>query len=468
MRPTAAIDKARIRDYEYEQDYEHEDAPQLCVRRAIERTTAMNDGQISRRTMIRAAATAAAVSTVAPSRALGANDRINLAFIGTGGMGTGHVGTCSQMRDVNIVAVCDVDESRQRRAADVAGTSPKTYTDFRRVVERNDVDAVVIATPEHWHPLIACAAFDAGKDVYTEKPLGHNVREGRVVAERAAQHGRICQVGLQQRSGPHWQHAVERIRSGELGKVSMVHAWNAWNPREAFGDFGRPDDGPAPPGVNYDLWLGPAPLRPFNRGRFHGTWYFFWDYSGALVSGWGVHLFDIVQWAMGHEIERVAAVGGNFVVNDARETPDTFSAVFSCPSYTLDYSLRHGNGWRAHDDMDHGIEFFGDWATMQINRGGYRIYREQDRTTRSPFYTENAEGNDYEGHLRNFFDCVRSRNEVRCPTETGHRASVYGHLANIAYRTGRTVAWDSTNEHIAHDDGAAKLLTREYRKPWVL
>ncbi|NUM54583.1 MAG: Gfo/Idh/MocA family oxidoreductase [Candidatus Hydrogenedentes bacterium] len=427
----------------------------------------MPNTQISRRAMLRAT-TGLAAAALAPAQAHGANERINLAFIGVGGMGTGHVRMCSKLDDINIVAVCDVDEAHQRRAAETAGNSPGMYTDFRRVLDRKDVDAVLIATPEHWHPIIACRAFEAGKDVYTEKPLGHNIREGRIVSESASKHRRICQVGLQQRSGGHWQHAVERIRIGDLGKVSMVHAWNAWHPREMFGDIGRPADAPVPAGVDYDMWLGPAPECPFNPARFHGTWYFFWDYSGGMTSGWGVHLFDVVQWAMGHEISSVAAAGGKFVLSDARETPDTMEAIFDCPGYTLTYSMRHANGWRPHDDMDHGIEFFGDKATLQINRAGYRIFREEDRSSRKPFYKEDAEGNNYEAHHRDFFDCVRSRRQPRCDAEAGHRSTIYGHLANIAYRTGRTIAWDSTSERIVHDRAASKLLARDYRSPWVL
>lgn len=427
----------------------------------------MKSRNLSRRELLRAASGIASAALV-PGRAKGANNRVHVAFIGVGSMGTGHVGLCSRMDDVNIVAVCDVDEEHQRLAAKAAGNSPKAYTDFRHVLDRNDVDAVVIATPEHWHPIIACRAFEAGKDVYTEKPIGHNIREGRIVADTARKYNRICQVGLQQRSGGHWQRAIERIRTGELGKVSMVHAWNAWNPGEMRGGFGHPADGPVPPGVDYDMWLGPAPARPFNPARFHLYWCYFWDYSGGMVSGWGVHLFDIVQWAMGFEITSVAATGGKFVLDDSRETPDTLEAVFACPGYALTYSIRHANGWRPHDDLDHGIEFFGDKATLQINRGGYRIFREEDRSSRKAFVTESAAGNNYHEHFRDFFACVRSRKPPRCDAETGHRSATYGHLANIAYRVGRTIAWDNAEESITNDDDAAALLTRDYRPPWML
>jgi predicted dehydrogenase len=304
--------------------------------------------------------------------------------------------------------------------------------------------------------------------VYVEKPLGHNIREGRAVIDGAREHGRVVQVGLQQRSGAHWQSAVERIRGGELGRVSMVHAWNAWNMREMFGYFGKQPDAPAPRGVNYDLWLGPAPKRPFNSARFHGLWYFFWDYAGGMVSGWGVHLFDVVAWALGYGVESVSMTGAKLILDDDRETPDTAAAVFNCPGFIMHYTMRHANGWRPHGDMDHGIQFFGEEATLQVNRAGFQMYRETDRGTRKPYYSEEARTHDYREHLLDFFAAIRSRGKTRCDAEAGHQAAVYPHLANISYRVGRTVNWDAQSETIPHDPVAGALLTREYRDPWQL
>ncbi|MBX7257230.1 MAG: Gfo/Idh/MocA family oxidoreductase, partial [Candidatus Hydrogenedentes bacterium] len=328
----------------------------------------MNKG-MTRRTFLRSAAAATAL-TMAARRGYAANNQIRLGHIGTGGQGGMHVGLLSQMEDVKIVAVCDVDESHRNRAAEISGQNPDTYSDFRKVLERKDIDAVVIAPPDHWHVPIALMACEAGKDIYVEKPMCHNVREGQLLVAAAKKHGRVVQVGQQQRSGTHWQSAIERIHAGELGKITMVNAWNTWNPKEMFSDLGNTPDEPTPAGVDYDMWLGPAPLRPFNPKRFHGTWYFFWDYSGAMISAWGVHLFDIVAWAMGPEIESVSTVGGKIAHNDMRETPDTAECIFQCPNYVLTYSMRHGTGWRPFGDMDHGIEFLGDKATLQINRAG--------------------------------------------------------------------------------------------------
>ncbi|MFA6241502.1 MAG: Gfo/Idh/MocA family oxidoreductase, partial [Candidatus Hydrogenedentales bacterium] len=236
---------------------------------------------ISRRTFLRTAAAATVVSA-ASRRGYAANNQIRLGHIGVGGQGGMHVGLLSQMPDVKIVAVCDVDESHANHAAETSGQSPDKYSDFRKVLERKDIDAVIVATPDHWHVPVALLACEAGKDLYVEKPVCHNIREGRLLADAAKKYGRVVQVGMQQRSGTHWQSAIERIHAGELGTIAMVNAWNTWNPKEMFGSLGYPPDEPAPAGVDYDMWLGPAPKRPFNPKRFHGTWYFFWDYSGAM------------------------------------------------------------------------------------------------------------------------------------------------------------------------------------------
>jgi len=422
---------------------------------------------ISRRTFLRTAA-AATVLSAAARRGYAANNQIRLGHIGVGGQGGMHVGLLSQMEDVKVVAVCDVDESHLNHAAESSGQNPDKYTDFRKLLERKDIDAVIVATPDHWHVPVALLACEAGKDMYVEKPVCHNIREGRLLADAAKKHNRVVQVGMQQRSGTHWQSAIERIHAGELGQIAMVNAWNTWSPKEMFGDLGNPPDEATPPGVDYDMWLGPAPKRPFNPKRFHGTWYFFWDYSGAMISAWGMHLFDIVAWAMGPEIERVSTVGGKLTTNDMRETPDTAECIFQCPKHVLTYSMRHNTGWRPFGDMDHGIEFLGDKATLQINRSGYQIYREEDRSTRKPFYTEDNQRNNNIDHHRDFIECIRSRNPTRATAEIGLAAATFGHLANISYRVGKSVEWDREKETIVGDEEAVKLLRREYREPWAV
>jgi len=399
--------------------------------------------------------------------ALGANEKVVMGFIGTGGQGTAHICEFAKMKDVAIAAVCDVDQGRGEKAAKAAGSSPQMFKDFRRLLDRKDIDAVLIATPGHWHVITAIAACKAGKDVYCEKPVGLTIREGRALVEAAKKYGRITQIGTQQRSTKHWANAVNRIRAGELGKISMIHVWNAWTPKEMFANIGNPPDGDPPPGVDYDMWLGPAPKRRFNPARFHGTHYFFWDYGSGMVNDWGTHLFDVVLWAMGPEIKSVAMSGGKLVFDDARETPDTAAAVFECPGYTMVYTLRHGNGWQPHGNMDHGIQFFGTDATLEINRNGFQMYHDADRGTRKPFYEEKGTTRLVE-HERNFIDCVRSRKRTTADAEVGHYGALPGHLANISYRVGRKIRWDHENETILDDAEASRLLTREYRAPWSL
>ena len=228
--------------------------------------------------------------------------------------------------------------------------------------------------------------------------------------------------------------------------------------------MGHPPDSDPPPGVDYDTWLGPAPKRPFNPRRFHFYFYFFWDFSGGMVSAWGVHLFDIVAWAMGHDIRSVSADGGKHYFPDMRDTPDTAAVTFDCPGYTLLYTLRHANGLPIYGGMDHGIDFHGDRATLRVNRAGFHLVQEGDRE-RPAFVAES--GSDL-FHKKDFLECVRTRATPHSDAEVGHRSSIFGHLANIALRTGRRIRWDGQAETIIGDGEAARLLTREYRSPWTL
>lgn len=224
-------------------------------------------------------------------------------------------------------------------------------------------------------------------------------------------------------------------------------------------------DEPAPPSVDYDLWLGPAPKRPFNRNRFHFTHYFNWDYCGGMTISWGIHLFDIVQWVMGTEINRVSVSGGKFVYNHNVDTPDTLEAVFDCPKYTMTYSLRQANGFPLHGNMDHGIYFFGTDGTLFVNRNRYELYSEDDHET--PIAVGLNEGQD-DPHKRNFLECLKTRKRTDSDIETGFYSGIPSHLANIAYRIDRPVTWDYVAQTIPNDPEAARLLYREPREPWKL
>jgi len=216
------------------------------------------------------------------------------------------------------------------------------------------------------------------------------------------------------------------------------------------------------------MWLGPAPKRPFNLARFHFTFYFHFDYSSGMVCAWGVHLFDVILWAMGYSIKSVAMPGGIYVLKDARDTPDTAHAVFDCGQYVLDYALCHTSGWRRFGEMDHGIEFVGTNGVLQINRRGYEAFHEPNLRQRKPYASEENTSNDTLLHQQNFFDCMRSRKPTAVDAQAGHEATICGYLANISYRIGRGIRWDAANETIPGDDEAARLLTKEYREPWHL
>jgi predicted dehydrogenase len=370
--------------------------------------------------------------------------------------------------EVEIVGVCDVDGQHLDAAAKTAGGGVFKTREYREILDRKEVDAVVVSPPAHWHAIPTLRALEAEKDVYVEKPLGHNIREGRAVVEAAKQHKRLVTIGLQQRSGPHFIEAVKRIRGGELGKVSFVHAWNAWglNGMGSQGPegFGNPPDSDPPPWVDYDRWLGPAPKRRFNPRRFHFYFYFFWDYSGGMVSAWGVHLFDIVLWAMGKDILNVTSTGGKYVYRDSRETPDTLEATFECPGYTLAYSMRHGSSFPYHGSRDHGIMFFGTKAMLRIDRESFEIFPEGEKT---PSFVMRNEGQDIP-HKKNFLRDLRERRKPAADALVGHLAAIPGHLANISWRVGRRLEWDGEKETVPGDTEAQALLQRRYRDPYSL
>jgi len=428
----------------------------------------MNElSRITRRDFVKrtgeALAMSAALSTMPALGAPGANEKINLGFIGVGGRGYDHLKQFTRMDDVNIVAVSDASEEKRNRAK-AAAPAARVFADYRQLLELKDVDAVLIATPDHWHAIPTLLACQAGKDVYVEKPLGHNVREGRAMVQAARKYNRVVQLGTQQRSGPHWIEAVNLIQSGELGKVSLVRTWNCWDIKSIHADMGNPPDSAPPPGLDYDQWLGPAPKRPFNPRHYDFYFYYFWDYSGGMLSAWGVHLFDIVTWAMGPAIKSVTTTGGKFVFKDVRETPDTAAVLFECPDYVFTYEVRHGNGKPPFGEMDHGIEFYGTRASLWINRAGYWLYPEDERT--NPRKARD-QGTDTQ-HKRNWLECIRSRKRPNSDVELGHWGCLPGHLGNIAYRVGRKIIWDGEKETIPNDPQAEALLGRTYRAPYVL
>jgi len=423
--------------------------------------------QITRRQFLKkAGATAAAAAVVGPmflpQGAIGANDRIVMGIIGCGGMGSADLQYFRANPEVEFAAVCDVDHNRLEEAVDKAGGKATPYSDFRKLLERKDIDAVIVATPDHWHALPTILACETGKDVYVEKPLATSIGEGRAMVNAARRYGRVVQTGTQQRSGAHFQRAVELVRSGHIGKVTLCRAWNVDN--ELPDGIGNPPDCSPPPELDYDMWLGPAPERPYNPNRSHYHFRFFWDYAGGKITDWGTHLIDILHWGMGVDAPlAVSASGGKYVIPDNRETPDTMEAVFDCPGFTLVYSYRGANGYPM-DGHDYGMQFHGTKGTLFIDRSGFKVTPDEDQCEA----ISSGGSPQNEPNVRNFLDCVKSRARPTCDVEITHRSTTASHLGNIALLTGRKIHWDRDNERIINDEDANRLLCKPYRAPWHL
>ncbi len=403
---------------------------------------------------------------------LGANDTIRLALIGCSGQGVGDLRDCLKAPNTKAVALCDVDQTQLAKAAQRIGGNVETTADFRRILDRKDIDAVIIATPDHWHAIPAIQALQSGKDLYLEKPIGHTIREGQLLVKAAADSPRVVSVGLQQRTGTLFLKAREIIQSGQLGKVSHVHCWNAWNDQANFEGSYRQlkkiANGLPPAGVDYDFWLGPAPRREFNANRYNGTYLYYWDYSGGMTITWGVHLIDSAMHLMKAEAPlNVTATGGKYVMADDRDTPDTAEQIFEFPDFILTYSCRHANAFTSGSPAsDHGLQFFGTQGTLLLNRDGYQIITEGKK----PETIKSIAGLDagWGTHQRNFIECLRSRRSPNSTMLEGHRATTACQLANIAYRTQRKIRWDATKEQIIGDAAASRMMTKQYRAPWTL
>ncbi len=396
------------------------------------------------------------------------NSRLNVGLIGCGGMGKGDLATFLRYDDIACPVVCDVDDKMLAEAAELVrgkrGKAPDGVKDFRRVLERSDVDAIIVATPDHWHALPTLLGCEAGKDVYVEKPLGRTIAEGRAMVEAAARHGRICQMGAQRLSSPTYAEAVEFVRSGKLGKVGLTRAWAYL---DWINPIGNPPNASPPEGVDYDMWLGPAPKRPFNPNRFHFNFRWFWDYAGGLMTDWGVHLLQVLLWGMGEAYPTsVMSSGGKYVLDDNSETPDTQITVYEFPTYTMVWEHKVGVGLGLYN-RPWGMSFTGTEGTLVINDSGWEILREPRKASLEPKKSPGG-ADPRPAHVRNFIDCVKSRRRPVEPLDVGHQVSTVAHLGNIALRTGRKIAWDPSKESARDDDEANRLASVDYRAPWRL
>jgi predicted dehydrogenase len=441
----------------------------------------MESSRISRRDFNKSAALGVASLAMSAGpmvhNVLGANDRISVGLIGSGGMGQGDLRDMLRTGQVDCVAVADPYVPNRDTGIMLTNGAAKGYNDFRDLLDRKDIDAVIIATPDHWHAIPMIMACKAGKDVYQEKPLSHTLVEGRHMVEAAARYNRVVQVGTQQRSGEHFVKAVELVRSGKIGKVTLAETWIHGNQYPE--GLECPPDTQAPPWFDYDLWLGPAPTRPYNRIRTLNTFRWFWDYSGGILTDWGTHLLDIVNWAMGVEAPRtIHATGGKFVLEDCRETPDTLEVMYEYPAspisgkeFIVRFANRVTNG-HGPDGHDYGIQFYGTDGTLFVDRSGYTLWPEPTRVGVDRIANRNVihgEGSpQHYPHVLNFLDCVRSRQKTHSDVATMHRSTSVGLLGVISYKLGRKLTWDAEREQFPDDAEANKLLTKEYRKPWGL
>jgi predicted dehydrogenase len=417
---------------------------------------------LNRRDFLKASAAASALPALSAARVADkANERIVVAVMGVRNRGRDLLRGFSAFDDVEIGTICEVDanivpaalksvDSRQKR-------TPKIEKDVRKVLEDKDVTALAISAPDHWHALAAVWACQAGKHVYVEKPISHNLVEGRRMVEAARKHSCVVQVGTQRRSSAHVASAAEFVRAGKLGKVPFARTWIAGERKT----IGHKSDGPVPEGVDYDLWTGPAPVRPFNPNRFHYNWHWFWDYGTGELGNNGIHGLDVARHVLGLDApERITCGGGKYFYDDDQETPDTQVVSFDFAHTCLVWEHRiwaktglEGEPW--------GVILYGEKGTLIFDRKGWHV-------------ADGVEASDKDGddmqrkHLRNFLDCIRSGQRPIADIEEGHKSTRLCHLGNIAYRVSRTLRFDPATEMILEDADANRLLSRTYRKPFVV
>ncbi len=401
------------------------------------------------------------------------SDKVKVALIGCRSMGYADLSAFLDYPETECVALCDVDDEwLDKRAADVEKRTgkkvPHLYKDWRRVIDNKDVDVVIIGTPDHWHCLPTVWACQAGKDVYVEKPLSNTIEECNLMEKAARKYNRVVQVGQWQRSDPHWDEAANFLKAGHIGRIRTVKVW-------AYQD-GKPTlpvkpDCDAPAGVDYDMWLGPAPKRPFNPYRFHYNFRFFWDYAGGLMSDWGVHLLDYALEGMGAELPtRVFSGGGKFAYpDDAMETPDTLMATYAYKDFNIIWDHACGINHGLYNRKE-GLAFYGENGTMVLDRAGWEVIPVVSgnvaRMEAVPF--KKGEGKGLHNHVGNMLACVKSRKLPNADIAIGARVAKMAHLANISCRVQREVHWDDKNNRFVGDDEAIALSKTYYRAPWKL
>jgi predicted dehydrogenase len=422
---------------------------------------------LDRRQFLQSAATAGAgLATaglsLAPGSVLGANDKIVVAVMGVNGRGKDHCNNFAAQPNVEIAYICDVDERAVARAIDLVekktGKKPKGITDIRKVLEDPAVDAISIATPDHWHAPATIMACSAGKHVYVEKPASHNAREGELAIAAARKYNKVVQLGTQRRSMPGVREAVEKVRSGAIGKVVFARGWYN-NNRKGIGN-GKP--APVPQWLDYSLWQGPAPERPFQDNLIHYNWHWFWNWGTGELGNNGIHSLDVCRWGLGVDYpERVTAGGGKYgFVEDDQETPDIMITTYHFGDKLITWEGRsrqlhgfEGNGF--------GVAFYGDNGTIVLDGGNYKVLDPKGKEI------SNNPGNGSDApHFANFLECIRSSQRPNADIEEGVKSTMLCHLGNIAWRSGNTVNADPKTGHVKDNKAAQAFWGREYRKGW--
>lgn len=434
--------------------------------------------KLSRRTfntsLISTGAVVSLASLQSASRILGANDRIRTGFIGTGNRGTQLLRAFMEHKDCRIAALCDVHGQSLRQAAELVGTDVPQYKDFRHMLDRETLDAVVIGTPDHWHAIQFIMCADAKKDIYVEKPLSLTIHEGRRMVEAARRNNIVSQVGSQRRSVPHWMGAAELMQSGTIGHITTARFFRVSNmfPK----GMGNPPDTDPPPELDWDMWLGPARKVPYNENKCLYKFRWFSEYS-SQTSNWGAHYLDLTHWFLNEDAPvTITALGGNYTVPDNRDIPDTLHILYEYPSGMIaSFGLYEASSGSCIVEKAL-IEMRGTDGTFYGHDRGYKIApirngQFQDRAIPVEAQEVTADGRNANAtvlHARNFLDCVKSRQRCNADIEIGHRAATACHLGNIAYKTRSVIVWDPKKERITNDWSFNKHLHYEYRAPWKL
>jgi predicted dehydrogenase len=425
------------------------------------------------------------VSMMPLTSSCSANDKIVFGAIGLRNMGFSNIKSFLKNPNVECGAICDIDDEfltqraieiekinaeKTAKGENLTHKKPIHYKDYRQMLENKDLDAVIIGTPDHWHCLQMVHGCEAGKHIYVEKPMANSIEEV-LIMERAAKRysNSVVTVGQWQRSGNHWYDAANYVKSGALGKISRVKAWSYTSKT----DLPVVPDSEVPAGVDYDMWLGPAPKLPFNQNRFHYNFRYFWDYAGGLMADWGVHMLDFALLGMNAKTPKsITALGGNFANADARETPDTLNVLYEFDDFAMswEHSVCLGNGAYG---LGHGVIFQGNNGAVLVTRGGWQVVPEKhivdgERTNKIEEMPWAKGDNSLDEHVVNFLDVIRKGGKINCSVEMGKNVAMVAHMGNIAHRTGEKLLWDKEKNRFSNSEKANGLLVPNYREPWTL